>query len=86
MFKRIFLRHLQFCHTCCCFLLLYVMRKMKHLLTTVHSKYLLKFFQLFFKDWVFIDIIQHIPVYGLGWGGGGQKMAGELVWCLFCKD
>ena len=62
-----------------------LMRKMKYLLTTVHSKYLLKFFQFFFKYWVFIDIIQHIPVYGLGWGEG-QKMAAELVWCLFCKD
>lgn len=43
--------------------------KAKYSLTAVHAKYLLKLFQLFLKNRVLIDIIQHVPVYGLrrGW-------------------
>lgn len=32
----------------------------------MHPEYLLKLFQFFFKYWIFIYIIQYIPVYGLG--------------------
>lgn len=64
MFKKIS-KTSKFDHTCC-FLLLMAIQKIKYSLTTVHSKYLLKFFQFFFKYWIFIHIIQYIPVYGLG--------------------
>lgn len=64
-FKMNFLGHLEFYHICR-FLSLTVTWKMKYILTTVHSKYLLKFFQFFFKYWIFIYIIQYVPVYGLG--------------------
>lgn len=74
MFKMNCIRHLKFCHICC-FLSLIAIRKIKYLLATVHSKYLLKFFQFFFKYWVFIYIIQYIPVYGLA-----EKENWQLNW------
>lgn len=72
-FKMNFIRHPKFYHICY-FLSLTITWKIKYSLTTVHSKYLLKFFQFFFKYWIFIYIIQYVPVYGLG---KKRKMAVE---------
>lgn len=61
------------------------MGKAKYLLPAMHPKYLLKFFQFFLENWVFVDIIQYIPVDGLqrGWR---QETATVTIHCLFCED
>lgn len=58
------------------------MGKAKYLLPAMHPKYLLKFFQFFLENWVFVDIIQYIPVDGLQrrWR---QETAIVTIHCLF---
>lgn len=54
------------------------MGKAKYLLAAMHAEYFLKLFQLFLKNRVFIDVIQHIPVDGL-WIGWRQQMASGTI-------